>query len=195
MHAAKMSGRRASGTSGASVAFASDMAGRTVIAGHSRVYQKEVPDQTSIARKRVGLAAEGDHQIVGHIVLCIANPKNPRRSRRFSSGRQFGELLRVGVSGGDQHGDDDATGLGELVAVGARDLSDQSVRPQQTQLARDRGSPRFLLGLGARRFGEQPRADVTVRKPLRVNSPRLIASSRALSCGACGLMARTRRPL
>ena len=46
----------------------------------------------------------------------------------------------------------------------ARDLADQVMRPQQCELAADRGSPALLFGLRHRRVGVQQSPQVAVAK-------------------------------
>src|SRR5208282_3870814 len=78
--------------------------------------------------------------------LCTTNPKNPRDLRRFSLRCQLRECVGVGISCGDQCGDDDAPLVGEVVTVGAGDFADQAMCAQQGQLARHRrGVPALLL--------------------------------------------------
>jgi len=55
----------------------------------------------------------------------------------FSGGQSESKLLRGGFLGGNQSGEDSSARFGDLVAMGMRELANQSMCAQQTQLAPD----------------------------------------------------------
>ena len=78
----------------------------------------------------------------------------------FSRGK-CRELFDIGRARGQQRGDDFASALGEDVAVRAADFAQQSMRPQQAQLARHCCGPPPFLGLGSG-FGPELPAHIAV---------------------------------
>jgi hypothetical protein len=102
------------------------------------------------------------------------------------SRRDFRELIDVGLAGGEQRSDDETASVGEQPAVRAADFFEQTVRPQQCQLARDLGCLLALLRRGA--VGRiQQSAQIAVAQAGRRELPRLTTSKSAASSLAQGV--------
>jgi hypothetical protein len=78
----------------------------------------------------------------------------------FSS-RHLCELIDIGLPRRQQRRQDTSTALGDLIAMGAGDFAQDSVRSQQDQLARDgRGSTSFFYRVGWARMKQTPQVPI-----------------------------------
>ena len=134
------------------------------VMGHDRKNAKN--DGRALCAKRHGLVFSTSLRPLRSLrsLYYTTNPKNPLDLRRFSLGCQLRGCVGVGISCGDQCGDDDdAPPVGEVITVGAGDFADRAVRAQQGELARHRGGVAALVLLRE--------MDIVIPTVERIDSP------------------------